>query len=44
MQFTQSCIDQIKDPQIKNLCEGVISEYKGAITTLKGHINSAQVQ
>ena len=44
MQFTQSCIDQIKDPQIKNLCEGVISEYKGAITTLKGYINSAQVQ
>lgn len=44
MQFTQSCIEQVKDPQIKNLCQDVISEYKGAISTLKNHINSAQAK
>ena len=44
MQFTQSCIEQVKDPQIKNLCQDVISEYKGAISTLKNHINSAQAE
>ena len=44
MQFTQSCVDQVKDPQILGLCQDIISEYKSAIGTLKGHINSAQVQ
>ena len=44
MQFTQSCVEYVKDSQIKSLCQDVISEYKGAITTLKSHINSAQVQ
>ncbi len=43
MQFTQSCIDQVRDPQIQSLCQEVISEYKSVIDTLKGHINSAEV-
>ena len=44
MQFTQSCVEQVKDPEIRNLCQEVIAEYKGAITTLSNHITNAQVQ
>ena len=44
MQFTQSCVEQVKDPEIRNLCQEIIAEYKGAITTLSNHITNAQVQ
>ena len=44
MQFTQSCVEQVKDPEIRNLCQEVIAEYKGAITTLSNHITNACVQ
>lgn len=44
MQFTQSCVDQLQDPEIRNLCQDIIAEYRGSITTLTSHINKAQVQ
>lgn len=44
MQFTQSCVEQLQDPEIRSLCQDIISEYKGSITTLTNHINKAQVQ
>ena len=44
MRFTESCIGQVQDPKIKDLCQGIIEEYRSAITTLTGYIDKAQVQ
>lgn len=44
VQFLQGCLNIVKDPQLKNLCQQMIQDHQQDAQTLSNHIIQTGVQ
>jgi hypothetical protein len=44
IKFMQGCSEATADPQVRNLCQSMITEHTTDMQTLMKHINSATIQ
>lgn len=44
VKFIQGCSEMAADPQVKNLCQQMVSDHQNDIQTLIKHINTANMQ